>query len=98
MQQILPGGKLKVLPEAATPTGPTPDAWNGAMGLAATTLSEQELFDLYGFEMNLISSSSIEGDNTGTTSDSTNPRTFSFLFSTLSVVLPVTLSLVLAHV
>ena len=97
VQQILPEGKLKVLPEAATPTGPTPDAWNGAMGLAATTLSEQELFDLYGFEMDFGSSSSTEGDNSGTTSAaSTSPRTFSFFFSTLTM-LPFTLSLLLAH-
>ena len=77
-------------------TGPTPDAWNGAMGLAATTLSEQELFDLYGFEMEFSSSSLTEGDNTSTTSASTSPRAFNFCFSALSM-LPVTLSLVLAH-
>ena len=84
VQQILPGGKLKVLPETATPTGPTPDAWNGAMGLAATTLSEQELFDLYDFKVSVSSSTS--GDDT--TSDcASSPGTF-FLYalSTLMIL------------
>ena len=83
VQQILPGGKLKVLPETATPTGPTPDAWNGAMGLAATSLSEQELFDLYDFKVSVSSSTS--GDDT--TSDcASSPGTF-FLYALSTLVI-----------
>ena len=45
------GFTLQTKSSAALPAGTALNSsWRGAMGIAATTLSEQELFDIYGYE------------------------------------------------
>ena len=51
VHRVLTDGRVQVLPGAPIPSGLTPDAWVGNNGIAATSVSEQGLFDLYGFEM-----------------------------------------------
>ena len=45
------GFTLQTKPSAALPAGSALNStWRGAMGIAATTLSEQQLFEIYGYE------------------------------------------------
>jgi hypothetical protein len=50
VHQIIDKEYIKVLPSAPVPTGRTPDAWKGNNGLAATTLSEYDLFEFYDYK------------------------------------------------
>lgn len=44
-------GLVQVLQGAPLPSGSTEDAWAGNNGLTSTTISEQELFDLYEYKL-----------------------------------------------
>ena len=75
------GFTLQTKSSAALPAGTALNSsWRGAMGIAATTLSEQELFEVYGYE--------VKGeDKEGTMSDSSPAPSTPQVASVLSTLL-----------
>ena len=70
------GFTLQTKPSAALPSGAALNStWRGAMGIAATTLSEQQLYDLYGYQA--------KGEESSTSSSSASSIQMTGFLSTI---------------